>query len=152
MNNDDVIKCMQKLAQLDVDAVRAYGQAIEEIDLPEIRHSISKFRDDHLRHIEELNREIKILGGEPNDYKPDLKGFLIEGFTAIRSMTGTEGALKAMKTNEKLTNKTYSDALKAELPTNIRSLIEKNYNDEKRHLAYIEEALVKTPWKEKENS
>jgi hypothetical protein len=53
-------------------------------------------RDDHKRHIELLASEIPTLGGTPPDYSPDFKGYLISGFTSLRSITGTEGALKAM--------------------------------------------------------
>ena len=51
------------------------------------------------------------LGGNPPKRSVDLKGLLLEGFTALRSVTGTEGALKAMQSNEKTTNKKYQEAL-----------------------------------------
>ena len=48
-----------------------------------------------------------------------------------------------MQSNEKTTNKKYSQALEPELPADVRALVEMNYSDEKRHLAYIEEQLRK---------
>lgn len=148
MNNKDVIKKLCKLAQLDVDAVEAYEQAIKNIDIAIIKTNLSRFRDDHKQHIKDLNQLIVSFGGEAVKETADLKGLLLEGFTALRSMTGTEGALKAMKGNEKLTNKTYDDALQAdELPENARLLLIKNRDDERRHLAYIEQVLADEPWK-----
>lgn len=148
MDNSAICKNLTKLIKLDIDAVRAYEQALEHIDHSEIHSRISSFRDDHKRHITDLKAAIQQLGGETPSDSPDLKGFFIEGFTAIRSATGIEGALKAMRGNEKLTNSTYHDALAWEMPANIRSLIQKNYSDEQRHLQYIENALSKKLWEQ----
>jgi demethoxyubiquinone hydroxylase (CLK1/Coq7/Cat5 family) len=75
-----------------------------------------------------------------------LKGYLIEGFTALRSMTGTEGALKAMRTNEKITNKNYDKALSQDLPADVAAIVRRNRDDERRHLEYIETALSNRVW------
>src|SRR5690606_9370068 len=105
MATDNVISTLNDLIQLDVDAVNAYEQAIERIDIPQVAADLEQFKGDHQRHIEELSAEVMRLGGEPPDRSPDLKGYLLEGFTALRSVTGTEGALKAMRSNEVTTNK-----------------------------------------------
>jgi len=146
MENSKLIKDLCELAQLDIDAIRAYDQALDNIDHPSIHTQISSFKADHARHVNDLNSIIRRLGGEPPSFSPDLKGFFIEGFTAIRSLTGTEGALKAMRSNEKLTNKSYEKALGWELPADIRATIEKNFADERRHLAYIEQAIETKAW------
>lgn len=145
-DNKSIAQKLTKLIKLDVDAVRAYQQALDNIDVPAIHTSLSQFRDDHQRHIAELSAAIRDLGEEPPSNAPDIKGFFIEGFTAIRSLTGTEGALKAMRGNEKLTTSTYHDALSEDLPANIQALIRKNYADEQRHLQYIEHMLATKAW------
>ncbi|MDF2867256.1 MAG: ferritin [Gammaproteobacteria bacterium] len=146
MDNKILIKDLCNLAQLDIDAIRAYAQALDNIDHATIHTQISSFKADHDRHVNDLSAVIRRLGGEPPDFSPDLKGFFIEGFTAIRSMTGTEGALKAMRSNEKLTNRTYEKALGWEMPADIRAIVDKNFADEKRHLAYIEQAIETKAW------
>lgn len=146
MDNKQISNKLEKLIKLDIDAVRAYEQALSNIDHAEIHHTISQFRDDHKRHIKELCEAVRNLGEEPPSDSPDLKGFFIEGFTAIRSATGTEGALKAMHTNEKLTTSTYEDALLWEVTPPIHAIIEKNYSDEQRHLQYIQQALDAKIW------
>lgn len=147
MEQQKLIKNLSRLVQLDIDAVHAYEQAIERIDTPTVSDRLSSFRDDHQRHITDLSNAISQLGGEPPEFSKDFKGYFIEGFTALRSATGTEGALKAMKTNENLTNKTYDDALDWELPENIRQIIIRNRDDERRHLEYIQECLDREIWK-----
>ena len=89
---------------------------------------------------------IKRLGEKPPVFSRDFKGFLIEGFTAARSVTGTPGALKAMRGNEHLTNRSYKNALSWDLPQDVRTIIEANYEDERRHLSYIDDAIMKRVW------
>lgn len=146
MSHADLAKQLIKLAQLDIDAVNAYEQALKNIEHADIHANISQFKNDHIQHIDDLATAIRSLGGEPPERTLGIKGFMIAGFTAIRSATGTQGALKAMQSNEKLTNSTYEKALSWESPPNIKMLIEKNYADEKRHLAYINDVLATKPW------
>lgn len=133
---------MNDLIQLDVDASYAYSQAIKEIKEKDIQQQLIDFQEDHERHIKELSNLLKTLGGEPVKPTRDLKGFVIEGMTALQSLMGTKGALKAMLTNEKITNKKYADALDHNgFTQEARQLIQDNFNDEKRHLEYIKEKL-----------
>lgn len=142
----DLAKNLSSLAQLDIDAIHAYRQAIKEIDVVEIRDNLTRFQQDHENHVRSLNEIIVRLGAEPPVFKPDFKGFIIEGFTALRSKMGIEGALKVMRGNEKLTNATYDKALSWDLPQDVRLVVEKNRDDERRHLAFIENALNQRTW------
>lgn len=142
MQKDDAIKLLIDLCQLDIDAVEAYDKAIAHIEDLTIKAKITQFKNDHEQHIADLSVLIANYGGEPPARTPDLKGLLITGFTALRSLTGTTGALKAMESNEKTTNREYQQALNnPNLPTDIKVVLEKNLGDERTHLAYIEQAL-----------
>jgi rubrerythrin len=71
----------------------------------------------------------------------------IKGMTAIQSMAGDEMALKAMQTNERLTNRTYQEALDdADLPDDVREIVARNRADEARHLTWVEKALAERLW------
>jgi demethoxyubiquinone hydroxylase (CLK1/Coq7/Cat5 family) len=143
MNAESYIKQLCDLSQLDIDAVNAYETALKHIDDPKIHQEIEQFRQDHLTHVKDLNNLIQKYGGTPPEFTKDLKGYGIEMMTALRSIVGMKGALKAMKTNEILVNKKYAQSFENTgiFPEDIRSLIQKNYGDEKRHLTYIEDAL-----------
>ena len=60
---------------------------------------------------------------------------------------GVGEVAKAMRMNEQLTNSRYEAALKAVLDTELRQVVEKNRQDESRHLRYIESCLENEPWK-----
>jgi uncharacterized protein DUF2383 len=142
MNEKATLTLLESLAQLDVDAFFAYGQAIEAIEMPNVRRRLMAFRRDHKRHYDELSGEIRRLGGTPPDFGRDAKGVAIEGYTAIRSGMSQVGALRAMKTNEGMTNAQYEAALQQDLPPRLATLIKRNRNDERRHLAYVSRILV----------
>ena len=137
---------LTNLMHVDIDATRAYSQAIASIHVVAIRRRLEAFRADHERHIDDIEAEIRGLGMEPPARRPDLRGFLLAGYTAIRSSMGTEAALRAMRSNETLTNRRYDEAYAAELPENIRQLIERNRLDERRHIRFIEDALERRTW------
>ncbi len=147
MTREETIDGLNSLIHLDIDAVSAYDQAIKNIDDPVIRDRISEFRGDHQRHVSELSSEVRKMGGTAPDPSPDFKGFLIQGFTAIRSATGTEGALRAMEMNERLTNRNYSAAVGWALTPELKILVEKNFTDEKVHLEYIQTNLRGMSWR-----
>jgi uncharacterized protein (TIGR02284 family) len=147
MASDKERSKLRELAQLDVDAIGLYDAAIQRITVPLVREKLSEFRVDHVRHVQDLNTEILKLGGEQVDGSPDAKGTLLRGFTAVTSMMGTQAALFAMARNEELTNHSYQSALKgADWTAEVRSLIERNYADERRHLAWIKQASKEKFW------
>ncbi|WP_129124995.1 ferritin-like domain-containing protein [Geomonas oryzae] len=141
MNRDDILNQLEKLIQLDVDATHAYDQAIKNVNEPIIKDKLIQFQADHRKHIDLLSAKMLELGGTPPEPTSDFKGFLISGFTALRSMTGTKGALEAMESNERLTTSRYEDASKLDLPVDISAIVRANYADEQRHLSFIREAL-----------
>lgn len=147
MDPSHTIEKLNDLIALDRDAIGAYQAAIDRVDVESIRSRLSEFQGDHHRHVDDLSRVVSRLGGTPRA-RPDAKGFVLKGFTAITSMMGNEAALRAMQGNENLTNRTYADALKLQWPPDIRTLLESNYRDEQRHLAWIEDALRNRIWEQ----
>jgi uncharacterized protein (TIGR02284 family) len=140
----DVIQVLNDLIKLDRDAIRAYDQALSACETSLIKDNLSRFKGDHERHVTELSVQVKALGGEPAT-SSGVMGALIEGFTAITSH-GDHSALLAMKGNEQLTNRKYSSALEEELTSEARNVVERGHQDEKRHLAWIEDALSRRIW------
>ena len=145
----EMVDNINSLIQLDIDAVSAYEQAIEKIEHPRIREKLSEFQSDHEHHIDRLSDVLRSEGETPVERSPDFKGFFIEGFTSLRSLTGDEGALKAMRSNEELTNKKYKEATDEwDLDPSIAGIVANNYEDERRHLAYVEQAIESRVWEE----
>ena len=145
MNKEEILDHLQKLIHLDVDATHAYDQAIKNVSEQVIKDKLILFQGDHRKHVELLSAKVVELGGTPPELTQDFKGFFISGFTALRSLTGTRGALEAMETNERLTTSKYEEASKLVFPADVASIIQANLSDELRHLSFIREALSTRP-------
>lgn len=143
-----VIDLLNALIQLDYDAVLAYTRAIDGVDEAHhaVRHRLVSFRADHERHVVELSQAVARLHGEVKTKRRDLKGLLIEGMTAAQALLGTHGALLAMRTNEELTNRRYDAALQEDLPADVRALLLRARDDERRHAEWIEGAIERQVW------
>ena len=144
MDNNEVLNQVEKLIHLDVDAFHAYEQAIKNIDEAIVREKLVLFQAEHRRHVNVLSEKMRELGGTPPEFAKDFKGFFISGFTSLRSLTGTKGALEAMETNERLTTSSYEKAAKLDFPADIASLVQIHLSDEQRHLSFIREAISRS--------
>jgi hypothetical protein len=140
----DVVEHLNELRQLDYDAVQAYEQAIQHSEREvDVLMDLMTFKLDHERHIVELDVVIAALGGAPAELHRDLKGVLLEGMTKLRAVTGTIGALKAMRTIEKLTNTRYDRAVEVVAPGDVRLVISMALDDERRHQAAIDAHIAR---------
>lgn len=136
-----MVKNLNSLIQLDIDAIYCYDQAIKHMDDHDSATTLEGFRSDHQKHVDALSALVSSNGGKPPKRSPDMEGLLLEGMTALRSITGTEGALKAMEMNEKKTNEEYGKAQSWGVTSSLHALLQTNRNDEKRHLEYIQSHL-----------
>lgn len=138
----DVVDMLNDLIQLDYDAVQAYEAAINRIDDDEHRRQLSAFRDDHVRHTEELSRVVRGLGGEPAT-SASMKQVLTVGKVAFADMMGARAVLQAMKTNEDDTNTAYERASgRSDLPPAAIPVIQSALSDERRHRDWIEKVIA----------
>jgi len=128
---------LNKLIQLDYDAGQTYKLALEHVDDALVWSDLQSFLRDHEGHVMELTGIVRDLGGTPVEVHRDFKGVLLEGMTRLRSRTGTLGALRAMRTNERLTNRIYDRAAEAYMPPIGQAIVMENLADERRHLAAI---------------
>jgi rubrerythrin len=135
------IRTLLDLLQLDGDALRLYDTALDHIDDFEARTELEHFRAEHERHVGELTKLIFDLGGEVPPANLDFKGEVLRVLTDLRGATGTKGALKAMRMNERIINRAYEKAIEGALPEAAIYTITRNLADERRHLAAIQEHL-----------
>ena len=137
--NKELISLLNDLLQLDHDAILAYEAAIERLEDPTCQAKLGEFMSDHQRHTRELSERIQLLGGTPKD-KPDAKQILTKGKVMLANLSGDEAILKAMRSNEDQTNAMYEKAVRRKdlhQTGDIRSVLERNLGDERRHRAWI---------------
>lgn len=144
MERDDLLRKLESLAQLDTDAVRVYDEALEHTTDDEVREAFQRFQGEHQYHATTLADTIERLGGKRPDLKVDLAGHLADWVTSMRSIRGTQGALHAMETAERYHNRHYDEAVTWDLgDADLATTLRRFSDDEKRHLAFVEEKLGK---------
>lgn len=139
--NDHVIEELNKVIHLDYDAIKAYDAAIHRLQDAACRAHFESFRQDHIRHTQNLAAIISAHGGEPAG-QSDARSVLTQGKVVIANIVGDLGVLKAMNCNERASTAIYQEALAtlASKPDLVRVLKE-NLTDEYRHKDWIEQAL-----------
>lgn len=140
---------LDKLIQLDVDAIGTYREAIAHVADRAARTDVELALADHERHVEELTMVIRELGGTPNRRERDFKGMLLERMARLRSR-GTVGALRALRLAERLTNRSYDKTSHAYMPPIGQIIVIENLDDERRHLAAFEGHIARLTGTESE--
>jgi uncharacterized protein (TIGR02284 family) len=142
--DETVINLINNLVALDLACAAAYETAAGVCKDEKIQGKLTEFKNDHDRHVRELSEVVKQAGKEaPSDL--DAKGVIIKGFTMLSAQEDRTAVL-AMRGNEELSNNAYASALKAELPIEIRDMVQANFDDERRHMSWIREAALERGW------
>jgi rubrerythrin len=140
------LSSLQELLHIDIDAVMLYDAALRIISHPMAEQALMEFRSDHLRHIREINDCIEQLGGERACIEVNAEQCDLHGFTPIEEGMPLEAVFMAMVDGEQITNQTYERILKEEWTPEIRSLIDRNFVDEQRHLLWVLKASRTRMW------
>jgi uncharacterized protein (TIGR02284 family) len=138
---EDVVRMLKNLIELDYDAVEAYQAAIARLEDRTSREALADFMNDHLRHTRDLSEVVHQMGAVPPK-GGDFKRVLTKGKVVIGNIIGDRGVLMAMKSNEDDTNTAYERVAKrTDLSPELLALVQRNLADERRHRAWIVERL-----------
>lgn len=141
---EKIVKHLNALIELDFDAIQAYEAAIARLTDATAKAQLQAFMADHQRHVVDLSPLVSELGGQPAT-KGDFKQVLTKGKVVIAGLAGDHAVLEAMKSNEETTTRTYKKASSEPgLPGRVRGVLERNFADEQRHLAWLEDRLRST--------
>jgi competence ComEA-like helix-hairpin-helix protein len=140
LDEDELVEALTGLAELDSEAAAAYDVAGEALDDDDMRDKLHEFRQDHLRHVRELNAAIEEAGGTAVDENLAADQAFLGRLADVAAALGPKGLLVAMIGNEMLTNGTYLSALELPCEEWVLNMLKRNYADERRHLRWLLEA------------
>lgn len=138
-----IIAMLNDLLQLEHDALPAYRTAILGLRDPERRAALERFREDHLRHVDELVALIEARGGTPWRL-PHLPTGLFKLALQMAGLPGGDRAiLLAFKANEWQSQEKYARrALEADgQAPEILNFLRRAAADEERHYEWVCRAL-----------
>jgi rubrerythrin len=134
---ETLVAMLVGLAQMDSEAAFAYETAAELAELSEVRSRLLEFAQDHRRHVAELGQAIREIGGEPTAAAPPPDTSVFGVLTSALGMVGPRALLMGLIGNEEFTNSAYDTALELISDPDLRRLIERNFEDEQRHITWL---------------
>lgn len=140
-DNTEAQKILLDLYHHEIATCDIYKEVLSHIKDNKMYDQIKAFMGDHETHVRKLSETLDKISTKEVDKSRDMKGMLMSAYATLRSMTGQDGALKALQTLEGVILKRYQEAVKADLDNEFKKLIQTNLKDEERHNQYVDKAV-----------
>ena len=127
----NTLSVLENLIEINNDGNHGYRLAADKIENPEYKTLFHAYAQQRAQFAAELEREANLLGRDP-DAGESLLGSLHRGWINIKAAVAggdSEAILGECQTGDKAAVEAYEKALKNNLPTNIESVIRKQYAD-----------------------
>ncbi len=111
--NADGIKEINDLIQYEIDIYHMLMQTSEKVENQNLQKDLTNYMLASEELAKSLSNFVLENGGTPPDFTKDFGGFLMQGYTSIRGITGDLGILKAIQTNHNFSMEAYKKYLKS---------------------------------------
>ncbi len=126
----DVRSILNDLIQTCKDGQQGFLDAAHHVQDPGLKALFLEYSQQRSMFAGDLQREVMSLGGEP-EHSGSTMGALHRGWIDFKAkVTGQKDAaiLHEAESGEDAAKKAYESALKESLPTNLRDVVEEQYN------------------------
>jgi len=126
MANDSVISTLNNLIETCKDGQEGFQQAAEGVQDSSLKSLFYEYSQQRAQFVGELQGLVRELGGDP-ETSSSIAGALHRGWINIKSaVTGQDDAaiLNECERGEDVAKAAYKDALTADLPSNVSSVIQ----------------------------
>jgi uncharacterized protein (TIGR02284 family) len=125
VDNHDVDAILYKLIETCKDGKEGFTTAAEAVDDADLKQLFRQYSQERAAFIAELQMAVRREGGDP-EATGSVAGALHRGWITFRSaMAGPDAApvLAAAESGEDSATRAYAEALRADVPADIRALI-----------------------------
>jgi rubrerythrin len=137
---DQVLDMLDNLLQLDLDARDGYDVVLTRIGSRDTRETLEEFKAHHQRHADTLAAMLAERGRKPTTGPG--RGIIGRDPFVLADLVGDAAILQALRETETDTNAAYERAVGFEgLDEAVSRALREGLEDERRHRAWIEEAL-----------
>ena len=129
MDNDDVISTLNDLIETSKDGEQGFLTSAEHVSSSELQTLFQQASARCAQGARELQQEVRRLGGDP-DTTGSVSGALHRGWVNIKSaVTGKDdkAILTEVERGESVAEERYREALKKDLPSDIRAIVERQH-------------------------
>lgn len=127
--NDDIISTLNNLIQTCKDGADGFREAAEGVKSDDLRDLFTRYTQQRAQFATELQDEVRKLGGEP-ETSGSIAASLHRGWINIReALQGNDesAVLNECERGEDVAVDAYQDALKQALPSDIMTIVERQY-------------------------
>jgi uncharacterized protein (TIGR02284 family) len=127
MDNKDTISLLNNLIETSKDGQKGFHECAEDLKNAELKGLFSQRSAECAAAASELQQLVRSLGGDP-ETSSSAAGALHRGWVNLKSvLTGhsEEAILNEAERGEDVALKHYKEALEKDLPSNVRSILEK---------------------------
>lgn len=135
MDKDDVIATLNDLIETSRDGEAGFRTCADGVKNPQLKQMFEQAADRCRQAVSELQTKVRSLGGDP-EKRGSVSGALHRGWVDIRSaINGMDEAavLAECERGEDVAKKGYEEALAKDLPPDIRSTVERQYQGVRQH-------------------
>lgn len=154
-DNDKIISTLNDLIQTCKDSEDGFRSAGEHVKKPELKRLFKSYSNEREQFVTELQTLVRSLGGQPQE-GGSVAAAVHRGWMTLKStLAGREdrSIIHDCESGEDYALETYQKSIETELPSNVRSLVERQYQHVKKAHDRIRDLDVrfkeKESWKEK---
>lgn len=141
MDTEDIIDTLNDLIETSKDGEYGFRASAEYLRDPQVKQLLVNRADDCMRAVRELQALVAQYGGKAED-KGSAAAALHRGWVAVKgTLAGYSDAaiLEETERGEDVAMASYRKALKAELPPQVLTVVERQYEGVKRNHAQVRE-------------
>jgi uncharacterized protein (TIGR02284 family) len=135
MDKDDVIATLNDLIETSRDGEEGFRTCADGVKSSQLKQMFQQAASRCAQAVSELQAQVRALGEDP-ETRGSVSGSLHRAWVDIKStITGMDEAavLAECERGEDVAIKAYEDALSKELPADVRSMIERQYQGVRQH-------------------
>jgi uncharacterized protein (TIGR02284 family) len=130
-STNDYISRLNELIETCKDGERGFRDAADGVRRADLRETFNEYAKQRTQFANELQRHVMRLGGDP-ETTGSATGAMHRGWLNLKAaITGKddEAILNEAERGEDVAVKSYQEALERDLPSDLRSVIENQYQD-----------------------
>jgi uncharacterized protein (TIGR02284 family) len=135
MDKDDVIATLNDLIETSRDGEEGFRTCADGVKSSQLKQMFQQAASRCAQAVSQLQAQVRTLGGDP-ERRGSVSGSLHRAWVDIKStITGMDEAavLAECERGEDVARKAYEDALSKDLPADVRSMIERQYQGVRQH-------------------
>lgn len=135
MATDDVIDTLNDLIETSKDGENGFRECADNVNSPHLKSMFNTFALHCAQSAAELQAEVRRLGGDPES-RGSVSASLHRGWINVKTaITGKDedAVIAECERGEDVAVESYENALKKDLPPDIRAIVERQYRGTKEH-------------------